>query len=165
MLNPTSPVGKFFLYGNNFYANDIITKNNWRGVKVDHLDSSRATVPFTVAFIPQQTATDAFEEVLKHAGASYTRDIIDSRIVDETRAGKSFKGKKKNGIIDSQKDVGGWPVLKSLPPLPDADSDGMPDEWETKNKLNPLDASDANRFDLSKGYTNIEVYLNELVKR
>lgn len=165
MLNPTSPVGKFFLYGNCFYANDNITKNNWRGVKADHPDSARATVPFAVTFIPQQNATDAFEEVLKHAGASYKRDAIDSRIVDEVKIGKSFKGKKKNGIIDSQKDVGGWPELKSLPPFADSDRDGIPDEWEIKNKLNPVDASDASRFDLSKGYTNIEVYLNELIKR
>ena len=116
-------------------------------------------------YIPQQSASDAYEQVLKNAGASYKRDAVDSRVVDEVRNGKSFSGKKRNGIIDSQKDVGGWPELKSLPPLADSDQDGMPDEWETKNKLNPNDASDGSRFDLSKGYTNIEVYLNEIVKQ
>lgn len=165
MLNPTSPVGKFFLYGNYFYGNEPITRNNWRGVKADHPDSARATKPFPVTFLPQQTAKDALEEVLKNSGASYKRDVIDSRIVEEVRNGESFSGKKRNGIIDSQKDVGGWPELKSLIPPTDADQDGMPDDWETKNKLNPNDASDSNRFDLSKGYTNIEVYLNDLVKQ
>ncbi|GHN02327.1 pectate lyase [Cytophagales bacterium WSM2-2] len=165
MLNPFSPVGKFFLYGNYFFKDDVITKNNWRGVKFDHPDSARATVPFTVTFLPQQSAADAFEEVLKYAGASYRRDPIDSRIVDEVRSGKSVKGKKRNGIIDSQREVGGWPELKQLTPLADADQDGMPDDWETKNHLDPKDAGDAGRFDLSKGYSNIEVYLNELVKQ
>ena len=164
ILNPFSPVGRFFLYGNVLHGFDNVTKNNWRGVKVDHSDSVRATVPFTVTFIPQQTANDAYEEVLKNAGASYKRDAVDSRVVDEARNGKSFSGKKRNGIIDSQNDVGGWPEKKSLTPLADSDQDGMPDEWETKNKLNPNDASDGARFDLSKGYTNIEVYLNEIVK-
>jgi hypothetical protein len=40
----------------------------------------------------------------------------------------------------------------------------MPDEWEKKNGLNPADASDAAQFKLSKAYTNIEVYLNSLLK-
>jgi hypothetical protein len=165
ILNPSSPVGKFFLYGNVLYGFDNVTKNNWRGVKADHSDSVRATIPFAVTFIPQQTAVDAYEEVLKSAGASYKRDVIDSRVVEEVRAGKSFSGKKKNGIIDSQRDVGGWPELTSLSPPLDSDHDGVPDAWETKNRLNPNDASDSSRFDLSKEYTNIEVYLNEIVKQ
>ena len=165
ILNPFSPVGKFFLYGNVLYGFDNVTKNNWRGVKADRSDSLRVTVPFIVTFIPQQTADDAYEEVLKNAGASYKRDAVDRRVVDEVRNGKSFSGKKRNGIIDSQRDVGGWPELKSLAPPTDSDQDGMPDEWETKNNFNPNDASDSRRFDLSKGYSNVEVYLNEIIKQ
>jgi len=165
ILNPSSPVGRFFLYGNVLYGFDNVTKNNWRGVKAESSDSVRATIPFNVAFIPQQTAEEAYKEVLKNAGASYRRDAVDSRVVNEVRSGKSFSGKKRNGIIDSQKDVGGWPELKSTTPLLDSDQDGMPDEWEVKNKLNPNDASDNIRFDLSKGYTDIEVYLNEIIKQ
>ncbi len=44
---------------------------------------------------------------------------------------------------------------------PDADQDGMPDAWETKNGLNPNDAEDRNNIAPS-GYTWIEEYLNEL---
>ena len=41
----------------------------------------------------------------------------------------------------------------------------MPDWWELKNGLNPKDASDGTKTTLSKeGYTNLEVYLNSLVK-
>jgi hypothetical protein len=46
----------------------------------------------------------------------------------------------------------------------DKDKDGMPDEWEKKNGLNPNDASDAARFTLSKSYTNLEVYINSIIK-
>jgi len=49
----------------------------------------------------------------------------------------------------------------------DSDSDGMPDNWETAHGLNP-NVQDHNGTDLSlaetgvDGYTNLEVYLNEL---
>ena len=46
----------------------------------------------------------------------------------------------------------------------DADKDGMADEWEKKNGLNPADASDATKYANKSFYTNIEVYLNSLVK-
>ena len=58
-----------------------------------------------------------------------------------------------------------WPTLQSLPAPADADRDGMPDEWEKKNGLNAGDPSDASSYSLSKLYTNIEVYINSLVKQ
>ena len=67
---------------------------------------------------------------------------------------------KKCGIIDSQKDVGGWPKLKSLPAPLDSDSDGMPDEWEQKYGFDPRDASNTSKDKDNDGYTNIEEYLN-----
>ena len=39
----------------------------------------------------------------------------------------------------------------------------MPDVWEEKNGLNPADKSDAATYNLSKEYTNLEVYINSLV--
>jgi hypothetical protein len=67
-------------------------------------------------------------------------------------------------LLDSQKQVGGWPVLKSKPALKDTDRDGMPDDWEKMKGLNLNDASDGNRNTLNKNYTNLEVYLNGLVE-
>lgn len=48
----------------------------------------------------------------------------------------------------------------------DSDKDGIHDEWEKANGLNPNDASDALTYSLdAKGYyTNIEVYANSLVE-
>jgi hypothetical protein len=65
---------------------------------------------------------------------------------------------------DYEKTVNAWPALRSLPAPADADKDGMPDEWEKKNSLNPADATDAVKYKLSKSYTNIEVYINSLLR-
>lgn len=78
----------------------------------------------------------------------------------------------KKGLIDSQNDLmpsgasgswTAWPVLDSLPALTDTDGDGMPDEWEVANGLNP-NKYDANDRNLSTAYDNIEVYINSLVE-
>lgn len=60
--------------------------------------------------------------------------------------------------------VNAWPLLKSLPAPVDTDKDGMPDAWEIKNHLNANDSADAALYKLDKNYTNIEVYLNSLIK-
>jgi len=44
----------------------------------------------------------------------------------------------------------------------DSDGDGIPDDWEKANGLNPNDASDAMKIS-SSGYVNLEVYVNSLV--
>ncbi len=59
--------------------------------------------------------------------------------------------------------MGGWPELKSKPVLKDSDNDGMPDDWEIKNNLNP-NVADNNGMTLDSKYTNIEIYLHSLVK-
>ena len=57
-----------------------------------------------------------------------------------------------------------WPALKASPALPDQDADGMPDEWEKKNGTNPADAADAAGKTMHPFYTNIELYINSLLK-
>lgn len=44
----------------------------------------------------------------------------------------------------------------------DSDGDGIPDEWERANGLNPNDASDGMKI-ASNGYANLENYVNSLV--
>jgi len=65
-------------------------------------------------------------------------------------------------IIDSPDDVGGYPELASGSPPIDSDHDGMPDDWELNNGLDPKDASDGNGDLDQDGYTNIEEYLYSL---
>ena len=45
-----------------------------------------------------------------------------------------------------------------------ANQDGMPDEWEMINGLDPKSLDDSRGFDLDKKYSNVEVYLNSLIK-
>ncbi|MFT3787006.1 MAG: hypothetical protein QM770_12705 [Tepidisphaeraceae bacterium] len=41
----------------------------------------------------------------------------------------------------------------------------MPDEWETAHGLNPNDAADGAQAKEQGGYTNLELYLNELADK
>lgn len=182
-LFPTgSPYGKFYLEGNKLIGRPEIDKDQWLGVRLENnsnqknfletcknKDEKGNLTPFE---IPENlynnismTSEESYEFVLKHAGASLFRDAVDQRIINETKTGSTtYKGSKTGllGIIDSQKDAGGWPQLKSLPAPKDTDRDGMPDEWELANGLNPNKADDS-LYTLSKEYTNIEVYINSLV--
>ena len=89
------------------------------------------------------------------------------RIINEVKTGLAPYGASYNGgnkgIIDSQNDVGGWPVLESVPAPADSDHDGMPDDWEISHSLSPYDSSDARQIDTS-GYTMLEVYINGLIR-
>lgn len=164
--------GEYYVDGNMMVGDKTVTKNNWAGgvqqIKKDadplvfSYDTIRMKEPFPSADIPYTDAEVAYEQVLDYAGASLHRDEIDTRIVQEVRKGKSTYGEK--GIIDSQEQVGGFPALTQTgATLTDSDSDGMPDEWESANGLNPNNKKDAIGYDLSSQYTNIEVYINSLV--
>lgn len=158
---------KGYLRGNYFEnAPAEFNKDNYTAITYTNTGSYNSTTrakfeynkPFVLGEdVPKtQTSEKAFELVLRLAGASFARDAVDIRVVNDVKKGT---GK----LIDSQKEVGGWPELKSKPALKDSDNDGMPDEWEIKNKLNINDASDGNKYSLNKNFTNLEVYLNGLV--
>ena len=72
------------------------------------------------------------------------------------------KDSYKMGIITDPRQMGGYPVYKSWKPWKDSDGDGMPDEWEKQNGLNPNDPADANGDLNGDGYTNIEKYINAI---
>lgn len=124
--------------------------------------------PIDAGEVTTHSAIVAFEKVLAYAGASYRRDAVDARYAQEAETGEviytgSVTGKP--GIIDTQNDVGGWPVLyKEVKPT-DTDKDGMPDDWEKANGLNPS-SNDSKLYtvDTEKIYTNLEVYINSLVQ-
>ncbi len=162
--------GLFYIAGNYVLGNSSVTANNWAG-GVDFDAGVTAAMAKKETAFPYEaldavhTAEQAYEEVLAKAGASYKRDVVDTRIIGEVRSGTvTYNGSKTGyqGIIDSQTDVGGWPVLVAGTAPRDSDGDGMPDEWETTNGLNPHTAN-ANGRNLNEQYDNIEVYLHSLV--
>ena len=175
--------GKFFVDGNYVYGFPATTADNWNGggskpgVQPDGyagvtalMARNKLTAPIAFAPVNTQTAEAAFIDVVAKAGALMPRrDTIDRRIANETLTGtvtfgghyydSAYTKNLPSGIIDSQKDVGGWPTLNSTTAPVDADKDGMADEWETQRGLNPASANDRNLFN-KNGYTNLENYLN-----
>lgn len=123
--------------------------------------------------VTTHTAATAFDKVLGYAGASLYRDEVDERYVNEASSGTTtYMGSvtKKPGLIDLVSDCNGYTEANfptgSRDANFDTDQDGIPDEWETANGLNPNDKSDGNAYTLdTKGwYTNLEVYASSLVE-
>ena len=168
IFQPTRVSGifsQFYLEGNVTTANPNTTEDNWNGIdgpdasekQEMQLSSDNPAEPLT-----EQTAEEAYQYVLQYVGACFpARDSHDTRILHEVETGTTTYG--NNGIIDSQSEVGGWPVLESLPAPEDSDHDGMPDSWELANGLNPNNAADRNGDPDGDGYTHLEDYLNGLV--
>jgi hypothetical protein len=163
LIEPYKPYGTFYLSGNLVEGYEEVTRDNAKGVHGVAPDKVLVATPYEFVMSKTETAQEAYESVLQSAGTSHKRDAADIRLISEIRAGSSAHGKNQDGIIDSQDDVGGWPVLKRGEAPKDSDMDGMPDEWELANGLDPNDAGDASRVNLHQYYTNIEVYLNSLV--
>ena len=133
----------------------------------------RLEEPAPIGDMTTHTAANAYEKVLTYSGASLHPDDVDIRYFNEARNGTAtYKGSvtKKAGRIDLVSDVNGYTEADfgtgSREAGFDTDNDGIPDEWEIANGLNPNDDSDALTYTLdSKGwYTNLEVYANSLVE-
>ena len=161
---------KMYCDGNFVTGSAAISKDNWAGGIQYTGDSNESTLRLyspldvTGGAVTTQSAEDAYGLVLSEVGASVPRrDIIDSRIVREVREGTSTYGVK--GILSSPMDVGGWPVLNSTKAVLDSDGDGMADAWEKQRGLNPNDAGDGNADGDGDGYTNVEDYLNDLIRK
>jgi hypothetical protein len=154
------------------YGSSKVTNDNWAGVIVDSKgtasvnDCKSATRHQPSYDVNTQSAQDAFETVLAKAGCSLKRDAIDTRIVKEVRDGSyTYTGIKSGtkGIIDTPSHVGGWPTYSGTPEK-DTDWDGIPDAWEEAHNLDPRRSDDASKQTLVSGYSNLEVYLNDLVR-
>lgn len=166
---------QFYIEENHMEGNRIISENNWLGVRYGgepgyNEGNVRVHEPFDYPAISyEKTALEAYEAVLRHAGASLVRDAVDIRVIEETASGTATYGTNNrygvgpHGIIDSQNDVGGWPELRSLEPPADTDGDGMPDWWEIEHGLDPEDPADGNLDRNEDGYTNLEEYLDWIV--
>lgn len=164
---PDGPQG--YMSGNLFVGREDWTKDNYSAINVERfhihpnykyrgtLEEWKSPNPDQGENIPRTyAARQAYDLVLNHAGASLSRDAVDKRLVKDVRNGTGR-------LIDSQDEVGGWPLLESTPAPADSDRDGMPDNWEKKHGLNPDDPGDRNGDMDKDGYTNLEAYLNGLI--
>jgi pectate lyase len=162
----TKRPGKWYVAGNYFDGSPDITADNWLAMKpsdekpaagsTERLrELARVETPFEAWPIKQQTAQEAFEAVLKLAGATQPkRDSVDVRVTEMVRTGKTTT---KTGVVESIDQVGGYPEYKFDPAAvpADSDNDGMSDEWE--QSYNVTDGAADTDGD---GYTNVEEFLN-----
>ena len=155
----------------NLYGDEVEHKTNTDG---DMCVRIKMDQPAPEGQVTTHSAATAFDKVMSYCGASLYRDDVDSRYMEEARTGTAtYKGSVTNedGLIDIVADVNGYTEdnfpSETRPEGFDTDQDGMPDEWETANGLDPNNPDDANLYtlDTEKGwYTNVEVYINSLVE-
>lgn len=147
--------------------------------------------PIDAGEVTTHTAQNAYSKILDYCGASLFRDAVDTRNIEEARTGtttyngdvayvkdgKTYETSKTKGILDFINDptsatqeskTASYPELETItrPTNFDTDGDGIPDEWEIANELNPNDKDDANlkTLDPRGWYSNLEIYLNSLVE-
>ena len=111
--------------------------------------------PFDAPAIRTSPPQHAYEEVLANAGATKPeRDMVDKRIIElvKNRRGKLLR--------NDPAEVGGWPELAGGTPYPDADMDGLSDDWEQKNGMDPANADDGQQDLDDDGWTNLEEFLH-----
>ncbi len=157
--------GVAYVAGNVVEGNERVTKDNWDGgVQIGEgdaeaiLPSIRQDRPFSMAPLPIVPAVQAFEQVLASAGATWpVRDPVDTRVIEMVRSGQVTYTEGK-GIITDIAQVGGYPEYKGTPYV-DTDKDGMPDDWELAQGLDPKNAADAAMDRDNDGYTNIEQFM------
>ena len=177
--------GHFYINGNYVTAASSPANYDWKGVIVDNgnntiKDTIKLSEPVITGDITTHSAQVAYERVLQNVGASLYRDAVDSRHVEEaqngtttytgsaTKQGDGSTITHQPGIIDFVKDQGTYTLETATRPEGfDTDGDGIPNDWEIANGLNPNDANDGKlkTLDTEKGwYTNLEVYANSLVE-
>ena len=179
--------GKYYVTGNYNSKYTQLNQDNWTYGILNQIDASGCDGTFTqetkdsiklaepIDYILTTThsAADAYDRVLDFAGASLHRDSFDELMVSDTRNGKAtYTGSGlSKGFVNSQDDNkpsdadaswSAWPTLASKEAPKDTDGDGMPDEWELANALDPTNPKDGKTIG-ADGYSNLENYLNSLV--
>ncbi len=181
---------KYIPDAKHLYGENATYVKNTSGVDCVRL---RLDEPTITGEVTTHTAKEAYNKILRYAGACLFKDAVDTRIMEEARTGtvtyngkepfidatgKKYATSNTPGIPDWVNDpeaatqnpnVPSFPVIKqeSRPEGFDTDGDGMPDQWEIDNGLDPNDPADGNLYtiDTEKGwYTNFEVYANSIVE-
>jgi hypothetical protein len=173
--------------GVQFADNDDIRGQSVEEFGRQYVAQSKAAEPFPMAPLTVLSAAEAYDFVLANAGATLPRrDAVDERVVNMVRSGtvttptiqddivevlsqvkytpervRDLVDLIPKGIITDPSQVGGYPQYKGEP-YKDSDSDGMPDDWETRHGLNPNDPADAAGDLNGDGYTNIEKFIHNI---
>lgn len=155
--------------GDSSYPDGVYWKKAYSDYNLPY-DAHVVSAPFVIsgkdgkdAFTTTHSAQEAMERVCAYAGASLSRDAVDSRICQDVKEGK---GKLISSIEDVRTSYGSaWPSYNGTQ-VTDTDGDGIPDTIEDAWGLNKNIAADGAAVTLDKNgrYTNLEMYLHFLVK-
>ncbi|SEW00738.1 Por secretion system C-terminal sorting domain-containing protein [Chitinophaga sp. YR573] len=125
------------------------------------------STPYAYPLIPDSgnvlTTDLAYQTVLQQVGASYPhRDEVDQFMINELSS-LGTEGVTINTFTNENLLPTGGPgnVSGGVAPT-DTDRDGMPDQWELANGLNPANAADGKILN-TDGYTNLEHYINGIM--
>lgn len=182
--------GKYYVTGNVNTKYADVTRDNWNYGMYNQIDTSesatdgtwndqvkkdiRLAEPMEFVAVTTHSAEDAYQRVVDYCGASLHRDAHDTQMIADlvngtatytgSGLGKGFiNSQDDNRPADASADWSAWPALVSQAAPADTDRDGMPDEWETANGLDPQNPNDRNLTG-ADGYTHLERYLNSLVE-
>lgn len=185
--------GKFYINGNTVEGNESVSEDNWtdgvweqmtqEGGVPDEVWNKRNEIysaePVVEAgHVTTSSATDAYDKVLEYAGACNYRDAIDELVINDIKNGTATCTTSGNpdGYINDPQDVlqglSGYTdpfevlTTDTSIDITDTDGDGIPDYWEKEHGLDYQYSSDGNMktLDVNGKYTNVEMYLNSLVK-
>ena len=136
---------------------------NGRAVTVEDFTSMGENAPMLMPeatssprnFVVNESALEAYKEIIASAGASLHRDSVDQRLIADLRS----LGKSGSTVRDPE-EMGGFGEIAGGAAPVDSDRDGIPDAWESAHGLDPKKA-DGNQLAPS-GYTWLEEYLNSI---
>lgn len=191
IVDGASSIPRWHLAGNVMEGNSSATKNNWSAFTwkwsstpgkalPTQLTASSDTmlkpasamlydnvpVPYSTCKLTKiQSAIAARNAIIARAG-TINRDSVERRVISDLKKGTaSFTGSLGAafpGMIDKSFNAEGYLPYKAATPPIDSDNDGMPDNWEKANGLDPNNPDDRNRTN-SDGYTALEIYLADLM--
>ncbi|GMW01697.1 MAG: hypothetical protein AMXMBFR84_28340 [Candidatus Hydrogenedentota bacterium] len=163
-------LGRGYMSGNRFDGREDLNGNDYAAVDmhrwIDNPDSEYVfegtidtwrlseAIDFGNNTPSTHSADEAYTRVLSSAGASRVRDAVDLRVMKDVE-------NQTGALLNSQNEVGGWPMLNPGAPSPDADGDGMPDSWEARQGLDPRNPDDRNGDLDGDEWTNLEEFLAE----
>lgn len=151
----------YYIGGNVMESSAEVTADNTKGFRDLQYYANQLTAPVNLSVdYTAENANDAYNHVLESVGASYVRDAIDARLIEDVKNGTGVH-------INDQAEAGGWSDSTWTSTIVDTDKDGMPDEFETTFGTNPqvADSTAIITDESSKylGYTPLEVYCYSLL--
>jgi hypothetical protein len=157
---------RLHMTGNQIEGKPDVAADNWSAAVIENgwVEKVKSDAPLFEPFVTTHSVPEAYASVVADVGVNIPRsDSVDARVIADVKARRAqFAGSKTGlpGIIDGQRDAGGFPTYGTGAAPADGDHDGMPDAWERANGLDPADPADGNKHRGDGGYTHLEHYLN-----